>query len=156
MSLLFGKKKKKKAPAPSKGPEVLWQKEFTQSGTYKGYRRIRLSRYYHEEIDKSMAYFAKRDYDMTGRTVQLICTRFDKSRKDGRRIDVRVDGKLLGTVWQSDEEQWPMLAQYDFDKVYVRVDDTWPDCPPDSPIVHTKAYLFVHYPDEAPIKITVE
>ena len=156
MALLFGKKKKKKAPIQNKGPEVLWQKRFTQSGTYKGYRKIKLSRYYHEEIDKSMAYFAKRDYDMAGRTVQLICTRFDKMRKDGSRIDVRVDGKLLGTVWQSNDEQWSMLTEYAFDKVYVRVDDTWPDCPPDSPIVHTAAYLFVHYPDEAPIKITVE
>ena len=154
MSLLFGKKKKK-APAPSKGPEVLWQKKFTQSGSFKGYRRIRLSRYYHEEIDKSVSYFEKRDYDLTGRTIQLICTRFDKSRKDGRRIDVRVDGKLLGTVWQSDEEQWPMLTQYDYDKAYVRIEDTWPGCT-DPTIVHTKVYLFVHYPTDEPIKITVE
>jgi len=156
MALLFGKKKKKKAPAPKKGPEVLWIKEFTQSGTYKGYRRIKLSRYFNEEVDKSMAYFVKHDYDMKGRTVQLTCTLFDKSRKDGRRIDVRVDGKLLGTVWQSDDQQWPMLTEYNFDKVYVRVDDTWPDCPPDSPVVHTTAYLFIHYPDKAPIKVNVE
>lgn len=154
MALLFGKKKKK-APAPSKGPEVLWQKKFTQSGSFKGYRRIRLSRYYHEEIDKSVSYFEKRNYDLTGRTIQLICTRFDKKRKDGSRIDVRVDGKLLGTVWASDEEQWPMLTQYDYDKAYVRIEDTWLGCT-DPTIVHTKVYLFVHYPDEAPIKITVE
>lgn len=153
MSLLFGKKKK--APAPSKGPEVLWQKKFTQSGSFKGYRRIRLSRYYHEEIDKSVSYFEKRNYDLTGRTIQLICTRFDKKRKDGSRIDVRVDGKLLGTVWASDEEQWPMLTQYDYDKAYVRIEDTWPGCT-DPTIVHTKVYLFVHYPADEPIKITVE
>lgn len=149
----FGKKKTTPAPAPKAGPEMLWSKEFTQSGTFKGYRKIKLSRYYHEEIDKNVSYFEKHNYDMKGRTIQLICTRFDKKRKDGCRIDLRVDGKLLGTVWQDDEQQWPMLTEYDFDKVHVRIEDTWPGCT-DPAIVHTKVYLFVHYPAEAPIKVS--
>ena len=156
VSTMLFSKKKKKSPAPKKETGVLWQKEFIQSESYKGYRKIKLSRYYHEQIDKSMAYFVKHNYDMNGRAIKLTCTRFDKDRPDGCRIDVRVAGKLIGTVWQSDEQQWPMLTEYDFDAVYVRIDDTWPDCPPDSHVVHTKAYLFVHYSTDAPIKITVE
>lgn len=156
MSLFnFGKKKTAPASAPDPVPEVLWSKEFKQSGTFKGYRRIKLSRYFHEEIDKNVTYFEQYNYDMKGRTIQLTCTRFDKKRQDGSRIDVRVDGKLLGTVWQNDEQQWPMLTEYDFDKVHVRIEDTWPGCT-DPSIVHTSVHLFVHYPADAPIKVDVK
>lgn len=137
----FGKKKQEPAPAPKVESEVLWSKTFTQSDSFRGYRRIRLSRYFHEEIDKNIVYFRDRDYDLKGRTIQLTCTRFDGTRKDGCRIDVRADAKLLGTVWQSDEQQWPMLTEYDFDKVHVRIEDA-------------KVHLFVHYPAEAPVKVS--
>jgi hypothetical protein len=151
----FGKKKAKSSTAPAAEPEVLWSKEFTQSGTFKGYRRIKPSRYFHEEIDKSVSYFEEHGYNMKGRTIQLICVRFDRKRPDGCRIDLRVDGMLLGSIWQSDDEQWPMLTEYEFDKVHVRIEDTWPGCT-DPRIVHTKVWLFVHYPAEAPIKVRTE
>lgn len=151
----FGKKKSEPAPASKAEPEIIWSKEFTQSGTFKGYRRIRLSRYFHEEIDKSVAYFEKHDYDMKNRTIRLDCVRFDRKRPDGCRIDLRVDGRLLGSVWQDDAQQWSMLTECGFDRLHVRIEDTWRGCT-DPRIVHTKVWLFVHYPADAPVKISVE
>lgn len=140
------RRKQKTAPAKNE-PVVLWNKTFTQSGSFRGFRRIRLSRYFHEEIDKNVSYFGKQNYDMKGRTIQLTCIRFDSNRKDGCRIDLRVDGMLLGSVWQNDE-QWSMLTESDFDKVHVRIEDTMPGCT-DPRIVHTKVHLFIHYPADA-------
>lgn len=143
------------APAQDEAPKVIWTKTFTQSGTFRGYRRIRPSRYFHEKIDKSIAYFEKSDYSMKGRTIQLTCLQFDKHRPDGHCIDIFADGLLLGTVWQSDEEQWSMLTEYEYDKVYLKIEDTWPGCT-DPRIVHTKVYLFAHYPGVAPLKVEVK
>ena len=153
---LFNRKKKPTAPKKQqKQPEVLWSRSYPQSGSFRGYRRIRLSRYFHEKIDKSIAYFEKSDYSMKGRTIQLTCLQFDKHRPDGHCIDIFADGLLLGTVWQSDEEQWSMLTEYEYDKVYLKIGDTWPGCT-DPSIVHTSVHLFVHYPADAPIKVDVK
>lgn len=143
----FGKKKSAPAskPEPKSVPEILWTKSFTQSGTFKGYRRINLSRYFHEEVDKSIGYFEKQGYNLKGSTVQLTCIRFDKGRDDGCRVDIYVNEKLLGTIWQSDQQAWSMLTENEIDKVHVRIEDTMPGCT-DPNIVHTRVYLFIHSP----------
>lgn len=140
----FGKKKSKAAPANKQAPEILWSKSYTQSGTFKGYRRIKLSRYFHEVIDENLAFFEQQGYDMKGRTIQLTCLRFDKERSDGCSINVYVDDMLVGSVWQSDERSWQMLTENKIDKAHVRIEDTWPGCT-DPRIVHTNVFLFVHY-----------
>jgi hypothetical protein len=137
------KRKKKPVPAPQKQPKVLWSRSYPQSGTFRGYRRIRLSRYFHEQIDKTIAFYKKHGYDFKGRTIQLTCTRFDANRPDGCRIDVYADGKLLGSVWQSDGEQWKLLTENEIDKAHVRIEDKAPDVESEY-IVTAKAYLFVH------------
>lgn len=141
---LFNRKKKPTAPKKQqKQPEVLWSRSYPQSGSFRGYRRVRLSRYFHEQIDKTIAFYKKHGYDFKDRTIQLTCTRFDATRPDGCRIDVYADAKLLGSVWQSEDEQWKLLTEHEIDKVHVRIEDKAPDIQSEY-IVTAKAFLFIH------------
>ena len=121
--------------------KLIWSKTFPQSGTFRGYRRIRLSRYYHEEIDATIT--ALPDFNFKGRTIRLDCVLFDPSRADGYRIDVFIDNGLIGSVWQSDGEQYSMLTEYEYDKAYLLVENG-------------TVYLFVRYPGVAPLKVSTE
>ena len=156
--MLFGKKKKQTAPQPKRSapsPRLVWSRSFTQSGTFKGYRRIRLSRYRSEEVDATIDGLKRIGYDIKGRTIRLDLYESVDPYNKYKEIRVYVDGYLIGSVFDSDGQQFSMLTDYEYDKVHLRVEDSSPDKSYEH-IVTAKAYLFVHYPAVAPVKITVE
>lgn len=140
---LFGIGKKKAAPAPKSEPEVLWTKKFTQSGTFRGYRRVQLSTFKREGVSETLAYFKERNNDFKGRTIRLDHIMVPDIFTDGPAymVEVYVDDMHIGTVFGTNEHRYPMLTEYEFDKVHIKVEDG-------------TVYLFVHYPAEAPIKVS--
>lgn len=146
---------KKPAPAQDEAPKVIWTKTFTQLGTFRGYRRIRPSRYPHAVIDETVAVLEESEYNMKGREIRLDLIESKEKYNEYKVVKIFVDGMLIGSVFNSDEVQFPMLTEYEYDKVYLRIEDTWPGCT-DPRIVHTKVYLFVHYPGVAPLKVEVK
>ena len=159
MALFNIGKKKKPAPKPKQAKpatKLLWSKTFPQSGSFKGFRRIRLGRYY-EDIDASLQELKKSRYNMKGRTIRLDNIASTDPYNKYKVIKVYVDDKLIGNVFESDAQQYSMLTDYEYDKAHVRVEDTALDVDFDtSGIVTTKVYLFLHYPKIEPIKVTIE
>lgn len=156
--MLFGKKKKKDAPISKQARPMakkLWSKEFTQSSTFKGYRRIKLSRFRSDEVDATINGLKRIKYDLKGRTIRLDLYESTERFNEYKEIRVYIDGYLIGSVFNSDETQFSMLTDYEYDKVHLRVEDSAPDQFYDN-IVTARAYLFVHYPAVAPVKITIE
>ena len=106
-----------------RSPEVLWSVSFTQSKTFKGYRRIRLTRYDRTQIEQNISLLK----DPAGRTIELQCVRLE----DGHCVNVYVDALLVGTVYEHDSEQWSLVAGHRYDSAHVRFDGS-------------VAYLFLH------------
>lgn len=158
---LFGKKKKTApAPAPKQAKpkiKLIWSKEFIQAPSFRGFRRIKLSRYRHEAIDETIDTLKRAKYDLKGRTVRLDLIEGTEtySAKAYREVRVYIDDMLIGSVFESDHTHYPMLTEYDFDKVHIRIEDSCPDEFIEN-VVTAKAYLFVHYVGEEPVKITVK
>lgn len=140
---------KKKAPGPAPQPKVetklLWSKTFPQSGTFRGYRRIKLSTYNREGVSDTLAYFKENGNNFKGRTIRLDHVMATDVYTDGPAyfINVYVDNMPIGSVFGTNEEKYPMLTEYEYDKAHIRVEDG-------------SVYLFVHYPGASPIKVTVE
>lgn len=152
----LGKKKTTTALKTEKSKyKQLWSKEFTQSSSFKGFRRIRLSRYWSDEIDKTIDTLKRAKYDLKGRTIRLDHVESTGPNYKHREVKVYIDNMLIGSVFESDEIHYPMLTQYEYDKAHIRIEDSVPDQFFEN-VVTAKAYLFVHYPDKAPIKIKVE
>lgn len=156
--MLFGKKKKKKTAPPAPKPkkiEKLMSLTYTQSDSFRGFRKVRLSGYYRDEIQTSLNALKEQGYDLKGCKVRLDRIRSNEQYNEYEVIKVYVSGKLIGSVFNSDEQAFSMLTDYEIDKVHVRIEDSCPDEIFEN-VVTARAYLFVHYPADAPIKITVE
>lgn len=124
---LFGKKKK---PAPAQsGPELIWEKTFRQSSSFKGFKRIRLTTYNEPGVEESLAFF---DGNFRDRTIQLMHYRLPGVFTDGDAyvVNVYVDAKRIGCVYGRNSG-YDMLTGNDFDKVHVRTDNG-------------DVYLFIH------------
>lgn len=157
MALFNFGKKKKPVPAPKEEKPAyrkLWTKEFTQSSTFRGYRKIKLSRYWADEVDQTINTLKKAKYDFKGRTIRLENVQSTNQYNKHKVVKVYIDDMLIGSVFSSDEQYYPMLTEYKYDKVHVRIEDSAPNDFFEG-VVTAKAYLFVHYPGEAPIKISV-
>lgn len=152
--MLFLGKKKKKTSAKSAKPkrETLWSLTYTQSSSFKGFRKIRLSRYYDEAVDKTIYKLKKQSYNMDNRKIRLECIQSNEQYNKYKVIQVYVDNMLIGSVFNSDKEIFSMLTDYEIDKVHVRIEDSCPDEFIDN-VVTARAYLMVHYPADAPLKI---
>ena len=111
---------KKKAPAPQQNkvePVLLWSKTFTQSNSFKGYRRISLSTYNREGVSDTLSYFHDLGNNFKGRTIRLDNIRIPEVFTDGDAfmINVYVDNKPIGTVFGTNEQKFP-----DADRVRIR------------------------------------
>lgn len=154
----FGKKKTEPAPAPKQpkpGIKKIWSKEFPQAPSFRGFRRIRLSRYRSDAVDKTIGTLKRAKYDLKDRVVRLdlVEGKEPNSVNPYKEIRVYIDDMLIGSVFESDENQFPMLTEYEYDKVHVRIEDSCPDEFIEN-VVTAKAFLFVHYPAEAPVKVS--
>ena len=157
MALFFGKKKKT-APAAPRQPKptlkLIWSKEFAQSPSFRGFRRVKLSRYRHEAIDETIDTLKRAKYDLKGKTVRLDLLQSVEQFNEFREVRVYIDDMLIGSVFESDAKHFPMLTEYDYDKVHVRIEDSAPDEFFEN-VVTAKAFLFVHYPGNDPVTADV-
>lgn len=138
-------------PKPETEPDIspdvklLWRKTFPQASTFRGFRKVRLSRYNHEKVDKAVEYFYKLGKDsMKGRTIRMDHVQSKDKHNRFKAVNVYVDDIYIGCVFNSDKERYSMVTEYEYDKVYVLIEET-----PYGPNMD----FFVHYPAAAPIKI---
>ncbi len=156
---LFGKKKK---PAPVPAPKqtqpkikLIWSKEFPQAPSFRGFRRIKLSRYRYRAVDKTIDTLKRAKYDLKGRTIRLDLVESYEQYNEYKEVRVYIDDMLIGSVFESDNVHYPMLMEYEYDKACIRIEDSCPDEFIEN-VVTAKAYLFVHYAGEEPVKVTVK
>ena len=135
-------RKKSKPTAPDNQPVLIWSKQFSQPGTFKGYRRIKLSTYNDDQVASALKHFAKTAYSFKGCTIRLDNYGLPGvfADHDSHVINVYVDDKKIGYIYDS-TSWYEMLTGYEYDKVYIKVEK--PD-----------VYLFVHYPGASPIKVS--
>ena len=137
-------------PKPEAEPDIspdvklLWRKTFPQASTFRGFRKVYLSRYNHEKVDKAVEYFYKLgENSIDGRTIRLDHVQSKDKHNRFKAVNIYVDDIYIGCVFNSDKERYPMLTEYEYDKVYVLIEET-----PYGP--HRE--FFVHYPGVAPLK----
>lgn len=118
----------KRKPKPT-GPVMLWNKTFTQSKSFKGFRRQQLTTYKEPGVEDTLSAWAKKDYNFAGATIQLQCMQLESSQV----INVYVDGQRIGCRYSS-HAFYADLAGREYDAVHLRVDGD-------------DVYLFVHYTD---------
>ena len=140
------KRKQKPAQKPVKITHKLFLKEFTQSGTFRGYRRVKLTTYGIDQVQETLAHFAQSGYDFKGCTITLEGLAVEGVFVDElmRVVNVFVNDQLIGCVYDSPgSDQYSMLTEYEFDKAHLLVENG-------------TVYLFVHYPGAAPLKVSTE
>jgi hypothetical protein len=127
------KKKPKLANIPFQTTTELWTKTFPQSGSFKGFRRIKLTTYGEDLVQDTLAYFAQNGYNFKGCTIKLESLSITGTFTDRllRVVNVFVDGKRIGCVYDNDAQRYALLANSEYDKVHLRVEDG-------------EVYLFVH------------
>lgn len=156
--MFFKKKKTAPAPAPKQAKpkiKLIWSKELIQAPSFRGFRRIKLSRYRYRAVDKTIDTLKRAKYDLKGRTIRLDLVESTEQYNEYKEIRVYIDDMLIGSVFESDNVHYPMLTEYEFDKAHIRIEDSCPDEFIEN-VVTAKAYLFVHYVGEEPVKITVK
>lgn len=124
---------------------ILFRKSFTQSESFKGFRRVKLTTHKEKDVPEALAYFAKSDFDFRQRTITVECKSVPDAYTTGpmKVVNVYVDGKRIGCVYGSVESRYSMLAEYDYDQAHIKVDDG-------------DVYLYVHYTDGGPLKAATE
>lgn len=158
--MLFMKKKKPAAPKPKQTQpkvKVIWSKEFVQSPSFRGFRKIVLNRYRHEAVDETINKMKRAKYDISNSTIRLDLVEAQESysTKTYQEVRIYIDGMFIGSVFKSDNVQFPMLTEYEFDKVHIRIEDSSPDEIIEN-VVTARAFLFVHYIGTEPVKVTIK
>lgn len=129
------KKKQKPQQAPAK-PEtyVIWHKTYKQSGSFRGFRRVKLAIYNEPGVDDTLAYFKPSGYNFKDRSIQLQCIRSTGVyvNEDMLAVNVFVEGMRIGCVYGT-SSYYDMMTEK-IDKVHLKVDNN-------------DVLLFVHYTD---------
>lgn len=112
--------------------ELIWRKSFRQSASFRGYRRVRLTIYEESGVDETLRRFAASGYDFTGCSIRLDHVRVYGRHTEYKCVDVYVDSMRIGCIYSSNTKFYPMLTEYDYDKVFLRVEDG-------------SVYLFIRY-----------
>ena len=126
---------------------VLFKREFAQASSFRGFRRIKLSTARVNNFDQTLAFFRDNGFDFKGCTVVLECIKEIVADQTYLTVNVYVNGHLIGFIGPAATNSILMLTEYEYDKVYVKVDEFKR---PDGSIMGDNVYLFVHYPGEAP------
>lgn len=133
--------------------ETLEDLHFVQSGSFRGFRRYRLTIYEEPGVADGIEHFRDNDaeflYDIKrGLPVRLLIKRIYNQTfgEQYRVLEVYVDGHKVGVMYNSNG-QYEDLFSSPFDKVHVRIDGP-------QKIIHKNGidyrpivYLFVHYKD---------
>ena len=123
--------KSKPAPAPKRGApkqSVLWSKTFRQSGSFEGYKRIKLTTYREFGVDATLAHFARKNYNFDGSAIQLQNVHV-VGMNSFKVVNVYADAMRIGCIY--DTNSYYSAFSKDIDAVHLKVDGD--------------VYLFVHY-----------
>ena len=149
MGLLFGKRNaaaSSAAPSRNISERVISDREFSQSGTFKGYKRYRLTTYQVPGIADGIEHFRvsgqRRPFDIKrGSQIRLICKEVSGLRANPFGVlEVYVDNNKVGVLYDSNAQYGDLFAE-PFDKVYILIEETT-GC--GSAFDGIEVYLFVH------------
>lgn len=101
--LFGGSTKSNKKPDLKKSQEsIIYEQAYTQSKSFKGYKRFGVSYYGYEPAENGLARFKKSGQNLEGADIKL---KFVK-RQDGHFVDVLINDYLVGSVifWDKSDE----------------------------------------------------
>ena len=128
--MLFGKKKKS-TPKPKIKKTVHASKSFTQSESFKGFKRHKLTTYKEFEVADTLFYFKSSGYNFDGCEIKIEYATIKADMNVFDAVNVYVNGMRIGCRYTS-HSKFEDLARMDYDKVHLMVEDG-------------EVYLFVHY-----------
>lgn len=101
---LFGKtqhQEQKNSSSQSSGYKIIYEQQFVQSHSFKGYKRFNVSYYGYEPAEKGLAKFRQSGSDLDGAEIIL---QFVK-RGQFNFVDVQINNFLVGsvTMWSDDD-----------------------------------------------------
>lgn len=148
----IGKKKRQQTVIIQNVPSttsvsVVWTKDFIQSGNFRGYKRIKLRHNGDSACAATIDAYRKVQFNFADRPITLKCVRAVESGETYHHIDVSVDGYLIGQVANYSDKNLSMLMDYEYDAVYLMVDEKYHA---DGTVMGQNVYLFVHYVGEEP------
>ena len=80
--------------------DIISVQTFTQAKSFRGFRRVRISTYGLDGVEKNFAYFREKEFDFTNAAVQIMTV---KANNDfGKCLRIVVDGRFIGNVYRSD------------------------------------------------------
>jgi hypothetical protein len=131
-------RKKSRAQVADQQPVLVWSKEFPQSGTFKGYRLVKLSTYNDEQVKATLKHFSRSEFNFKGCQIRLDNLLLPGVFVDGEScvVNVYVDDKKVGYIYNT-STCYEMLTKYEYDKVYLKVEGP-------------NVFLFVHYTGASP------
>lgn len=109
----------------AKRPPVIWTKSFPQAGSFRGFKRIKLTTYKEDGVAENLTYFEKNGISK-GQTIELQCV----DGGDWKAVNVYIDARRVGCLYDT-HTQWNMISAPNCDKAYVSIQDG-------------EAYLFLH------------
>jgi len=120
---------------------------FTQSRSFKGFRRERITTHNLDGVEKNTLYFKARDYDFTNSAIQLMVVKANTD--EGICIRIVVDGRFMGNMYRNERnaETFDNIVARNIDKAHFRIEEATGSS--------TISNLFVHWPGIGP-RVTVE
>ena len=153
---MFGFLKKKSEPPAEvsieySGPttEVLWTKDFIQALNFKGFRRIKLKHNGNKDCLKTLDKYRPDKFSFKDLPIRLECVKKISNGQESVSISVYVDDNILGIVEDYMDKAMAMLTDYEYDKVYLMVDEKYHT---DGSVMGQNVYLLVHYIGDEPEK----
>lgn len=160
MGLFSGRRKRAVHNLPDRPSEVVVRvvddMSFPQSGTFKGYKRYRLTTYQEPGVAEGITFFynttLKRHYEVKrGTPIRLLIKEISGVYADPYNVmEVYADGHKVGVLY-GDHSQYPILFSEPFDKIYVLIEETVGQGPAFDGV---EVYLFAHYPGGAPVSVS--
>lgn len=126
---------------------------FTQSKSFKGFRREKLSTFGLDGVELNHKYFREQyNDDFTNSAIQLMVV---KARNDeGKCVRVVVDGRFMGNLYRSERtaESFDMIVAKKIDKAHFRVETAYYA---DGSLMGYNTYIMVHWPGIGP-RVTIK
>lgn len=113
--------------------EIIDSLQFPQSGTFRGYKRFRLTTYQEPGVEEGLrALSSAGSYDLKGRTISIIRKRVSGASTSPFEVaEIFVDNNKVGCIYDHNDACGGLFSA-PFDKVHVRIEDD-------------TVYLFSHF-----------
>ena len=151
MGLLLNRKKPARPVGNSRIVEV---REYPQSGTFRGYRRYRLTTYQEPGVEEGIQSLRsgdpKKPFNTRSAVVRLVLKEVSGVYASPFNVlEVYVNQHKVGVLYDGNS-QYATLFSEPFDKVYVLIEET---VGRGKFFDGIEVYLFAHYPGGGPVKV---